>query len=238
MMLHIHKSTAGLNEAAATYFVNQAKQAMAARGKFTVALTGGSSPGGMYHLLATTYADAVDWSKVYIFWGDERWVPLTDDRSNAGNAFKDFLNSVPIPEEQIFTMWKEGVEPEVFADTYAKYLEDVLENGEVFDLVFLGMGDDGHTLSLFPNEDVIDEKAKKVVAYFLKPQDMYRITLTAPLVNRAHEIAFLVFGDKKANALYEVLKGEPNVKKYPSQIIKPIAGEVRWFVDENAAKLL
>lgn len=237
-MINIYHKISDLNEAAATFFVTKANEAIAAKGKFTVALTGGSSPAGMYLLLSTVYKEMVDWSKVYIFWGDERWVPIIDERSNAGNAFKDFLDFVPVPKANIYPMWKEGVEPEEYAKEYTTYLEEVLEEGEVFDLIILGMGDDGHTASLFPGEAVLGETDKKVAAYFLKPQNMYRITLTAPLINKAKEVIFVAFGEKKAPALFEVLKGEPNATKYPAQIIKPVSGKAQWFIDEAAAKLL
>lgn len=237
-MLNVYEEVAALNEAVASYFIEKANEAIKKHNKFTVALTGGSSPAGMYSLLTTVYKDAVDWSKVYVFWCDERWVPIDDERSNAGNAYTDFLNKVAIPESQIYPMWKEGVAPEEYADTYAAILEEVLTDGKTFDLIFLGMGDDGHTASLFPGETVIEEQEKKVVAYFLKPQDMYRITLTAPLINSAANVAFLAFGAKKAPALYEVLKGEPNVKTYPAQIIKPDTGSAVWFVDAAAAEKL
>jgi len=141
---------------------------------------------------------------------------------------------VNIPKEQIFPMYKDGISAEEYAKEYSAILDQVLEDGKTFDLIFLGMGDDGHTASLFPGEKVIHEKEKKVAAYFLEPQDMYRITLTAPLINSAKSVAFIAFGAKKANALYEVIKGEKNIEKYPSQIIAP-AGELMWYVDKEAA---
>ncbi|WBL20743.1 6-phosphogluconolactonase [Zunongwangia sp. HRR-M8] len=233
-MLNIYKSKEEASHAAALHFVEHAKLAIEAKGKFTVALTGGSSPAGMYDLLTTEFKDQVKWEKIYIFWGDERWVPIEDERSNAGNAFKDFLNKVAIPKEQIYPMYKDGVSAEDYAKEYSKIMDEVLEDGRTFDLIFLGMGDDGHTASLFPGQKVIHEKDKKVAAYFLEPQDMYRITLTAPILNAAKSIAFIVFGAKKADALYEVVKGEKNIEKYPSQIIDP-AGELMWYVDQDAA---
>ncbi|MFI2742214.1 6-phosphogluconolactonase [Zhouia sp. PK063] len=237
-MITVFKDKAVLNNEIASLFVDKANEAIQAKGKFTVALTGGSSPAGMYELLTTTYKTKVDWSKVFVFWCDERWVPLQDERSNAGNAFSDFLNKVSIPENQIYPMYEDGIGAEAYAEKYSKYLEEILEDGEVFDVIFLGMGDDGHTASLFPGEAVIDEKDKKVAAYFLAPQNMYRITLTAPLINKAKNVIFMAFGEKKAHALYEVLNGERNIKQYPAQIIQPGKGEAIWFVDEAAAKLL
>tara|TARA_B100000700_G_C14943268_1_gene807850 strand:- start:9 stop:719 length:711 start_codon:yes stop_codon:yes gene_type:complete len=233
-MLNIYQTKEEASRAAARHFVEYAGLAIEKHGKFTVALTGGSSPGGMYDLLTREFIDQVDWGKIFVFWGDERWVPLEDERSNAGNAFKDFLDKVSIPKEQIFPMYKDGISAEEYAKEYSAILDQVLEDGKTFDLIFLGMGDDGHTASLFPGEKVIHEKEKKVAAYFLEPQDMYRITLTAPLINSAKSVAFIAFGAKKANALYEVIKGEKNIEKYPSQIIAP-AGELMWYVDKEAA---
>ena len=233
-MLNIYQNKEEASRAAAQHFVECANQAIEMHDKFTVALTGGSSPDGMYDLLTTEFKDQVAWDKLFIFWCDERWVPIEDDRSNAGNAFKNFLDKVNIPKHQIFPMYKDGISAEDYAKEYAEILDQVLEDGTTFDLIFLGMGDDGHTASLFPGEKVIHEKDKKVTAYFLEPQDMYRITLTAPLINSAKNVAFIAFGDKKADALYEVIKGEKNIEKFPSQIIAP-AGQLMWFVDKKAA---
>lgn len=238
-MLHIFNDPQELNKAAAEMFVQTAREAVQERGKFTVALTGGSSPVQMYQLLAQQpYVEQVPWEQTYVFWGDERWVPLDDNRSNALMAFETFLYKVPVPPDQIFQMWDDQ-EPEVFARHYEKLLrKHVGQDTPRFDLVLLGMGDDGHTASLFPGTEVLHEKEKLVEAYYLEPQDMYRITLTAPCINQARKIAFLTFGEKKADALYEVLEGERNPEKYPSQLIRPQQGETIWYVDEAAAQRL
>lgn len=239
-MIQVFENTDNLNTQLADLFVEKATDAIKTKGKFTVALTGGSSPAGLHRLLASNaYKNKVDWNKIFVFWGDERWVPLNDEKSNAGAAIKDFLNHISIPKENIFPMWKEGVEPQAYAKEYEAILEDHLELGDIFDLIILGMGDDGHTASLFPNQEVIlKEKEKKVAAYFLAPQDMYRITLTAPLINKAKQIVFIVFGEKKSNALHEVLQGERNSNLYPSQLINKDDGNVTWMVDKSAASKL
>jgi len=239
-MIQIFENKEDLNNELADYFVSKAQQAILDNGKFTVALTGGSSPAGLYQLLASEdYRNNIDWSKVYVFWGDERWVPLDDEKSNAGAAFYDLLNHIPVPKDQIFPMWKADTSAQDYAKEYEGLLEAHLTNGEEFDLILLGMGDDGHTASLFPNQEVIlKEKDKKVAAYFLAPQDMYRISLTAPLINKAKNIVFLVFGDKKAEALYQVLQGERNSNQYPSQLISRDAQKVTWMVDKAAAQKL
>ncbi|MEH6703787.1 MAG: 6-phosphogluconolactonase [Galbibacter orientalis] len=239
-MIQVFENTDNLNTQLADLFVEKATNAIKTKGKFTVALTGGSSPAELHRLLASdAYKNKINWNKVFVFWGDERWVPLNDEKSNAGAAIKNFLNHIPIPKENIFPMWKEGIEPQVYAKEYEAILEDHLELGDIFDLIILGMGDDGHTASLFPNQEIIlKEKEKKVAAYFLAPQDMYRITLTAPLINKAKQIVFIVFGEKKSNALYEVLQGERNSNLYPSQLINEDDGNVTWMVDKAAASKL
>lgn len=228
-----------INHAAAEFFVEEARKAVSSRGQFTVALTGGSSPVQLYKMLSQKpYSDQIDWQKCFVFWGDERWVPLDDDRSNALMAYDTLLNHVPIPKQQVFPMWEEGAEPEEFADEYENRLKGVLGESGVFDLVLLGMGDDGHTASLFPETAVLKEEKAWVKAYFLEPQQMYRITLTAPLINRAKEIVFLVHGENKASALREVLEGERNPEHYPAQLIAPTEGKVSWLVDHAAASKL
>ncbi len=227
-----------LNEEAVQLFIQTAREAIENKGRFTVALTGGSSPVELYKLLATApYRDEVQWEKVFVFWGDERWVPLADDRSNARMAFETLLNHVHIPKEQIFPMWADGMSPADFAHVYEDTLRSHLQPPGRFDLVLLGMGADGHTASWFPKTGVLHEYDKWVAAYFLDAQDMYRITLTMPLVNQAAKVAVIAYGANKAEALYEVLRGERNIEQYPAQLIDTSEeGRVTWFVDEAAAQ--
>ncbi|GAA6766821.1 6-phosphogluconolactonase [Flavobacterium sp. CGRL1] len=235
-MIQIYNTTEEINTAAADLFTTAAQDAIAKRGKFTAVLTGGSSPAGIYKLLASdAYKNKIDWSKVYIFWGDERWVPLNDDLSNAKMSYAALLSHVPIPSENIFEMYKDGVTPEDYAVTYEQSIRKILGEEGKFDFIFLGMGDDGHTASLFPGEAVLNEQNKWVDAYFLAPQNMHRITLTAPLINKAEKIIVVTFGEKKAHALKEVTKGEYNPSLYPTQLIKPISGELLFLVDKSAA---
>ncbi|MGV3763635.1 6-phosphogluconolactonase [Parapedobacter sp.] len=229
---------AQLNEAAAKLFIEVASEAIEKNGRFTVALTGGSSPVELYKMLAKTpYREAVDWEKVFVFWGDERWVPLTDDRSNARMAFETLLDHVPVPSGQIFPMWADRTSPGDFAQVYEATLRDHLQPAGRFDLVLLGMGADGHTASWFPHTGVLHEYDKWVAAYFLEAQDMYRITLTIPVVNQAAKVAVIAYGANKAEALHEVLHGEHNIEQYPAQLIdRSEEGRVMWFVDEAAAQ--
>ncbi|KFF08890.1 6-phosphogluconolactonase [Flavobacterium hydatis] len=235
-MIQIYNNTEEINTAAADLFVAAAQKAITEKGKFTVVLTGGSSPAGIYKLLASDdYKNKIDWSKVFIFWGDERWVPLNDDLSNAKMSYAALLSHVPIPSENIFEMYKDGVTPEDYAVTYEESIREVLGNEGKFDLILLGMGDDGHTASLFPNQAVLEEQNKWVSAYYLEPQKMHRITLTAPLINKAEKIVVVAFGEKKTHALKEVTTGEYNPTLYPMQLIKPVSGELLFLVDKVAA---
>ncbi|RQP10619.1 MAG: 6-phosphogluconolactonase [Parapedobacter sp.] len=225
-----------LNTEAAQLFVQASQHAIAQRGRFAVALTGGTSPEGLYRLLASSpYREQVQWEQVDIFWGDERWVPLDDERSNARMAHETLLSHVPVPQSQIFPMWADGVSPEEFAQQYEQTLRDHLNADGCFDLILLGMGADGHTASWFPHTKVLHEHSKWVAAYYLDAQDMYRITLTIPLVNRANQIAVIAYGSNKADALYEVLKGARNSEQYPAQLIDLSGDRVTWLVDEAAA---
>lgn len=249
MQLHISKNTAAFNHEVADWLVHYVNETLQKQDRFTIALSGGSTPKSLHELLATdAYKSKIAWEKVHVFFGDERYVPVTDDRSNAKMAFDTLLNHVPVKKENIHVM-----NTDIPAEDSAKEYEDLLHtyfpeitpatNGQspahysplvTFDLVFLGMGDDGHTLSLFPGGDLMFEKEKWVVAPWVPAQNMYRITLTAVVVNKAACVAFLAIGDKKAATLQEVLDGEFNPQKYPSQIIKP-EGRLHWFIDEAAA---
>lgn len=235
-MIQIYNNTEEINTTAADIFVTAAQKAIAEKDKFTVVLTGGSSPAGIYKLLASdAYKTKIDWSKVFVFWGDERWVPLNDDLSNAKMSYAALLSHVPVPTDHIFEMYKDGVTPEDYAVTYEQSIRKVLGEEGKFDLILLGMGDDGHTASLFPGQAVLEEQTKWVDAYYLEPQKMHRITLTAPLINKAEKIVVIAFGEKKAHALKEVTTGEYNPATYPMQLIKPVSGELLFLVDKSAA---
>lgn len=238
-MLNILPSTEEIFKEAAKLFVTAANEAIDQKGYFTVALTGGSSPEGLYSLLSEDqYKSQIDWSKVLVFWGDERWVPLDNELSNARMSQDSLLKNVPVLPSNVFPMYSEGIKPEDFASSYNALLKEKLGDDGVMDLILLGMGGDGHTASLFPGTAVLDEKEKWVSAYYLDAQQMYRITLTAPFLNKAKKIIVLTFGDAKAEALKEVLEGEYDPSLYPSQLLKPSEGELLFLVDEKAAKYL
>ena len=238
-MVQIFDDTLALSKAAVDLFIEAAREAVRERGRFTVALTGGSSPLHLYQLLAQSpNRERIPWSQTYVFWGDERWVPLTDERSNAKMAYEALLDQVPIPKDQIYPMWGDQ-QPEDFALQYENLLQDFFQQSDKsFDLVLLGMGDDGHTASLFPGTAVLEEQSRWVQAYYLEQQSMYRITLTAPVINMARKIVFITFGEKKADALFEVLEGDYKPEKYPAQLIEAREGAVVWLVGKGAAKRL
>jgi 6-phosphogluconolactonase len=245
MELHVFKDGEALSNAAAKFIADHISATLKTRSRYTIALSGGSTPKRLHQILAQApYSNVqaaggageeqIDWSKLHIFWGDERAVPFEDDRNNAKMAYDTLLNFVPVPASQIHVM-RTDIGPKESAAEYEKILHEYFDNTATsFDLVLLGMGDDGHTLSLFPGQPVIHEEKLWATAFWLQAQDMYRITLTKTIVNRSACVAFLTAGSAKAHALKEVLKGAPNPDLYPSQVIKPV-GELHWFVDEAAA---
>lgn len=238
-MVKVFDNKSEISVAAAELFVQIAQQSINQNGKFVVSLTGGSSPEQLYTLLAQPeYQSKIDWSKVFVFWGDERWVSLDDDQSNGKMADRTLLNKVPVPKNQVFYMWQDSISAEDYAVSYEDEIRKHLGADLRFDLILLGMGPDGHTASLFPHQEVLHEKEKLVAAYHLDAQNMYRITLTAPLINKGKHLVVMLYGDNKAAALHEVLEGEPNAELYPAQMLKPETGDITWLVDKAAASQL
>jgi 6-phosphogluconolactonase len=247
MPIHIYKDSEDLSYAAAKWIAEAIAATLKKKDRCTIALSGGSTPERLHKILAASpYKEQIDWSRLHVFWGDERAVPFEDSRNNAKMAYDTLLDFVPVPAAQIHVM-RTDIAPEASALEYEKILHQYFGGAaggtstgdssaaNSFDIVLLGMGDDGHTLSLFPGTAVVHEEKAWATAFFLKAQDMYRITLTKTIVNRAARIAFLTTGTKKAHALKEVMEGEYNPDLYPSQEIKPVNGELHWFVDEAAA---
>jgi 6-phosphogluconolactonase len=235
-MLHIYKTPNEVSNALAEWITQAIETTLQKQDRFTWVVTGGNSPKQLYELLAASpYRERINWSKLHIFWGDERAVPFEDSRNNAKMTFEHLLSKVPVVRDQVHIM-DTTLSPEESANAYEAILHRYFApEGPSFDLVLNGMGDDGHTLSLFPHTPVIHEQKAWVKSFYLDAQQMHRITLTAPIVNRARKVAFLTFGANKSNALFEVLKGKPNIDHYPSQIIQPASGELHWFVDAPAA---
>lgn len=236
MQLHISKDPDELSRNVADWMTSVINNTLAGTDRFTIALSGGSTPQKLHNLLASpAYAESILWEKLYFFWGDERAVPFEDDRNNAKMAFDTLLDKVPVRKENIHIM-RTDIAPEASAREYEGILHQYFDGKpHSFDLVLLGMGDDGHTLSLFPGTAIVHETTSWTKAFYLDAQKMYRISLTAPIVNLASNIAFLAVGSNKAHTLKEVLKGDFRPDTYPSQLIKPVNGELHWFVDKAAA---
>jgi 6-phosphogluconolactonase len=204
-----------------------------------VALSGGSTPKSMGKILAQAPAcERLRDSTIHFFWGDERWVPLCDPESNAGEAIRGWLRPAGVPPGRIYPFRIDRITPEESADLYAEWLLPWAANERSYprlDLVFLGMGDDGHTLSLFPGTTAIHETHRWVVPNDVPKLNTTRLTMTAPVVNAARQVVFLVGGAGKAERLAAVLDGPVNVDLLPSQIIRPISGGPVWLIDEAAA---
>ncbi|MEO6454826.1 MAG: 6-phosphogluconolactonase [Ginsengibacter sp.] len=234
MELHIYKNTVEVIEELAKWITSQIIHTLKKQERFTIALSGGETPKALYTLLASdAYRNKIDWNKMHIFWGDERVVPFTDESNNAKMAFDNFLNYVDVPAENIHIM-KTGLEPDVAAIEYEDVLHEYFNNStNSFDLVLLGMGKDGHTLSLFPSSPILYEPQHSVNAVYLEDQKMYRISLMPSIVNKAASVIFLVTGREKAEVLKNVLEDSSN--QYPAQLIKPLNGNLHWFLDEEAA---
>jgi 6-phosphogluconolactonase len=233
--------------AAAERFVSVVTQAIHASGRFVVALAGGSTPKRLYALLATPeYADRVDWSRTHIFWGDERCVPPDDPASNYRMTREVLLDRVPVPQANIHRIRGED-EPARAAAAYEGELRETFATpagppsrvpGRRFDLVLLGMGDNGHTASLFPGLAAVRERERWAVAEYVAEVSMWRVTLTPPVFNAAAHVVFLVSGANKAAMLQRVLEGPSEPEVLPAQAIAPSEGTLDWLVDAAAAARL
>lgn len=235
-MIEVYPDLESLSRAAAALLVRQANLAVAARGRFSVALAGGATPRRTYELLAAPpLAYRAPWDRMHVFWGDERCVPLTDSRSNARMAKEAWLDRVPIPGNQIHPM-NCAPDPAAAARQYEAQLREFFAGQPpILDLVILGLGQDGHTASLFPGTAVLAEAERWAAAVYLAESGLHRVTLTAPLINQAAVVAFLVAGGAKAGVLREVLHGPRDPGRLPAQLIRPQNGELLWLADLAAA---
>ena len=231
-----------LADAAAQHFVRQAEAAIAFRGRFTVALAGGTTPNALYERLATGFRDAVPWHAIHFFWGDERHVPPTHPDSNFRAANAAMLSKAPVPEAHVHRIHAERANAADAAVDYERTLRREFELDEaavpVFDLVLLGIGPDGHTASLFPGGDAMRQTERLVLAPWVEKFQTYRITLSLPVLNRASLVVFLVSGAGKADVLHAVLEGPDRPDALPAQAVRPSNGQVIWLVDRAAAAQL
>ena len=240
--IEVLATAADLFHAAAEEFVGLARTAIGAQGRFTIALSGGSTPKALYSLLASNYADFV-WNRVFLFFGDERHVPPTDPDSNYRMVEESLLAKITpaIPAENVFRVAAENPDAAAAAADYEAQLRRFfqIKSGEFprFDLILLGMGPDGHTASLFPDSAALDEQSRLVVANWVAKFNTHRITFTFPVLNRAAEVMFMASGADKADMLHQVLEGK-NTPPLPSQRVQPSDGKLLWMLDEAAAAKL
>ena len=239
MQLHIFDDKETMSEQLASWIAHLVQDTLKNQDYFTLVLSGGGTPKLLFEKLASgEYKNKIDWKRVHIFWGDERAVPFDDDRNNAKMAYDILINHIDVPSGQVHIM-RTDIEPKLAAEEYEKILHQYFDKtSNSFDLVLLGMGDDGHTLSLFPGSPIIEEHEHWVNSVYNEQQKMYRITLMPVIVNKASNIVFMVDGAKKANILQRVIEGPYIPLKLPAQIVKPSNGELSWFLDKAVAKEL
>lgn len=238
--------SAELARRAAERITAAARQAIAARGRFSLVLSGGSTPEKTYELLGRGgIGTAIDWSKTFLFFGDERFVPADDPTSNYGMARRSLSDRVAISAENVFPMPTDGPDAADGARRYGETIgrffgTEVNSPPPSFDLVLLGLGDDGHTASLFPGTPALSVNDRWVTSSppGRLPPPVDRITLTFPILNRGRQVLFLVAGEKKAEVVREILEGQPSVETYPAAGIRPAEGGVTWLLDAAAARLL
>ena len=227
---------------AAEEVVRAANEAVKQRGRFTIALAGGSTPKSLYNLLATNARTALPWDRMFFFFGDERHVPPNDPDSNYRMADESMLSKIPVPAANVFRIPAENPDAEAVAEAYEETLKKffALQSGQFprFDLILLGMGPDGHTASLFPGTAALQEKKRLVVANWVEKMKTHRITLTLPVLNAAHCIIFLVSGIDKASVLRTVLEEDVSAEQYPSKLVRPRDGKLIWLLDRAAASQL
>jgi len=239
MLLHITDNVDQLLIDMADFVVAEAKNAIQQSGRFSFVLSGGSSPKRLHELLASDhYKNKIDWTRVFFFFGDDRYVPADHKDSNYLMARLTLFDPLHIPAGQVFRM-NTDLTPAAAAQAYeADVLAYFSGKPTQFDLILLGLGDNSHTASLFPHTAVLHEKEALVKEIYVDEVKMFRITLTAPLINKAKHIAYLVYGKGKALAVRHIIEDERNIEEYPAQLITPEAGELHWFLDTAAASEL
>ena len=235
--IQVFPDAAAIAQAAADHIVQAARREIDAKGTFSLALSGGSTPKMLYKMLAEPpYVKRIEWDKVHLYFGDERGVPPEHKDSNFKMASEALLDVAPIPPGNIHRM-KGELPAEEAAKEYGLMLKQTFSDGGI-DLVLLGMGDDGHTASIFPHTVAVKEQEHRVIGYFAENSSTgksWRITMTAPFLNRSKEILILLAGKNKAERVKEVLEGERDPERLPIQLIDPPEGQVIWMLDAGAA---
>jgi 6-phosphogluconolactonase len=225
--------------AAAEEVVRLANQAVAERGRFAIALSGGSTPKNLYNLLATNARSTLPWDHTYFFWSDERHVAPNNPDSNYRMANEAMLSKVPVPPANIYRVPAENPDAAAVAEAYEVSIRKFfqLQPGQLprFDLILLGLGPDGHTASLFPGTAGLQEKSRLVIANLVEKLRTHRLTFTLPVINAARCVAFLVSGTDKATVLRSVLEESVPGEQYPAKLVEPSDGNLIWFLDRAAA---
>jgi 6-phosphogluconolactonase len=230
-----------LAQAAAKRLVALADDAVARTGRFAIALAGGSTPKRLYQLLADPpYREQIDWRRWEIFWNDERVVPPDHPESNYKMAWDSLLSRVPIDPARVHRMPGEAEDADLAAVAYQQQIATVLGVPAAgppppFDLILLGIGEDGHTASLFPGTEALEERSRWVVANHVPQHRMYRLTMTLPILNQARHVLFLVTGASKAAVVRQILEGPSEPQRLPSQAVQPASGQLHWLLDRQAA---
>ncbi|MFN8474656.1 MAG: 6-phosphogluconolactonase [Anaerolineae bacterium] len=235
--LRVFLDKQSLVNGAAEFIVERAEQAVAERGRFVIALSGGGTPKPIYaRLAADDLKERVAWDKVHVWFGDERCVPPDDTRSNFRMVREALLDHVPLPPANVHRV-KGEMDPAQAALMYEQEMQAFFRTAAfpAFDLILLGMGDNGHTASLFPGTAVLRERERWAVAQYVEVMTTWRVTFTAPLINAARSLAFLVEGEGKAQMLWNVLEGPYQPDVWPAQMIRPSSGELLWLVDAAVA---
>jgi len=238
--LRVHPTPALLFEETAPFVMQVAREAVDARGRFVLALSGGSTPKGLFQQLCEEPVKSLlPWDRTFVFWGDERHVPLTDEKSNYRMAQELLLSKVPIPKANIFPMTDGSRSVEQAASLYEGKLKKFFGmQMPILDLNLMGMGDDGHTASLFPGVVQLNEVKHWVVGYFVDEEKKDRVSLTFPVLNASRVTLVLMEGAKKASRLKDVLEGPKDPPRYPIQYLKPTDGKLIFAMDAAATALL
>lgn len=239
MLLHVYDTPAEVTNALAVFFISTGNEAIEKNGRFNVSLSGGSSPKALYELLASDdFKTRIDWTRVYFFFGDERYVPAKDERYNGHMVQKALFEPLQIKDAQIF-LFDTTLEPAACAADYEKKIVAHFGTANpVFDLNLLGLGDNSHTASLFPHTTVLYEEEALVKEVWVEEVHMYRVTMTAKLINLSRHIVFFLYGQGKAAAVHNIIQRERNIEEYPAQLIRPVQGDLHWFIDRAAASNL